>query len=88
MPIGRSAAAGVPAAGGADPGEVERDCHEPGELEEGHVQWAQGQAGQVQNQGDREQYGGDDGSDDVLLETVVPQGFRCRSRPGVGSATQ
>ena len=32
-------------------------------------------------------YGGDDGGDDVLLETVVTQGFRCRSRPGVGSAT-
>jgi hypothetical protein len=42
----------------------------------------------VQNQGDREQYGGDDGGDDVLLETVVPQGFplQVSARRRIGNA--
>ena len=66
----RSAAAGVRAAAGADPGEVQRDAHEAGQPEEGRVEWPQRQARQVQQQRDSEQHGGDDGGDDGLLRTV------------------
>jgi len=54
-------------AGAADPSELQREAQQPGRNEEQRIQRTERDAGQLEDQGDEEQDGSDDGEHGGLL---------------------